>query len=76
MPLLGINPSDVKFVSGAMNPSLPRTPGRDFAGIVVSEGVLKNRRLGKAPQRIRSTNPVDVHNREGAQYAWSGLSAS
>ncbi len=31
-----INPSDVKNVSGNMeNTTLPRTPGRDFAGIVV-----------------------------------------
>ncbi|MBZ9844045.1 zinc-binding alcohol dehydrogenase family protein [Mesorhizobium sp. CA5] len=31
-----INPSDVKFVSGVFNPTLPRTPGRDFAGTVVT----------------------------------------
>jgi NADPH:quinone reductase-like Zn-dependent oxidoreductase len=31
-----INPSDVKFVSGLFNPTLPRTPGRDYAGIVVT----------------------------------------
>lgn len=32
----GINPSDVKNVSGNMlHTTLPRTPGRDFAGIVV-----------------------------------------
>jgi NADPH:quinone reductase-like Zn-dependent oxidoreductase len=31
-----INPSDVKIVAGALNGSLPRTPGRDFAGVVVS----------------------------------------
>lgn len=31
-----INPSDVKNVQGKMaSPTLPRTPGRDFAGIVV-----------------------------------------
>lgn len=30
-----INPSDVKFVSGAFTPTLPRTPGRDYTGIVV-----------------------------------------
>ncbi|MGQ4646243.1 zinc-binding dehydrogenase [Lyngbya aestuarii] len=35
----GINPSDVKNVSGNMlHTTLPRTPGRDFAGVVV-EGV-------------------------------------
>jgi NADPH2:quinone reductase len=32
-----VNPSDVKNVAGAMDwTTLPRTPGRDFAGIVVS----------------------------------------
>lgn len=31
-----INPSDVKNISGAMSQTaLPRTPGRDFAGVVV-----------------------------------------
>jgi NADPH2:quinone reductase len=32
----GINPSDVKNVTGGMhNSTLPRTPGRDFSGVVV-----------------------------------------
>jgi NADPH2:quinone reductase len=31
-----INPSDVKFVAGVFEPSLPRIPGRDFAGKVIS----------------------------------------
>ena len=31
-----INPSDVKNVAGAFKASLPRTPGRDFAGVVVA----------------------------------------
>lgn len=35
----GINPSDYKNVSGYFkNTTLPRTPGRDFAGIVVKGG--------------------------------------
>lgn len=33
-----INPSDVKNVAGLFSASLPRTPGRDFAGQVVSAG--------------------------------------
>ena len=33
-----VNPSDVKNVQGALKASLPRTPGRDFAGTVVSPG--------------------------------------
>ena len=31
-----INPSDVKSVAGVFKASLPRTPGRDFAGVVVA----------------------------------------
>jgi NADPH:quinone reductase-like Zn-dependent oxidoreductase len=35
-----INPSDVKNVAGFFHTSLPRTPGRDYAGIVVAgEGI-------------------------------------
>jgi NADPH:quinone reductase-like Zn-dependent oxidoreductase len=30
-----INPSDVKIVAGVFKTSLPRVPGRDFAGVVV-----------------------------------------
>jgi NADPH:quinone reductase len=32
----GINPSDVKAVAGQFHSPLPRTPGRDYAGIVVA----------------------------------------
>jgi NADPH:quinone reductase len=32
----GINPSDVKLVSGVFKPGLPRVPGRDFAGVAVA----------------------------------------
>ena len=31
-----INPSDVKSVAGAFHSSLPRVPGRDYAGVVVA----------------------------------------
>ena len=40
-----INPSDVKIVAGAFKPTLPRTPGRDFAGKVVKGS---QRWLGKS----------------------------
>jgi NADPH2:quinone reductase len=40
-----INPSDVKFVSGVFSPTLPRTPGRDFAGTVIAGS---DRWLGKS----------------------------
>jgi NADPH:quinone reductase len=32
----GINPSDVKAVAGQFHGPLPRTPGRDYAGVVVA----------------------------------------
>src|SRR5436305_861810 len=31
-----INPSDIKNVGGAFKTPLPRTPGRDYAGVVVA----------------------------------------
>lgn len=44
-----INPSDVKNVAGAFHTSLPRTPGRDYAGVVV-EGEGKGREVwGSGP---------------------------
>lgn len=33
-----INPSDIKNVAGLFSAALPRTPGRDYAGTVVSAG--------------------------------------
>jgi NADPH:quinone reductase-like Zn-dependent oxidoreductase len=39
-----INPSDVKIVGGVFTPSLPRIPGRDFAGMVIDGDAL----VGKA----------------------------
>jgi NADPH:quinone reductase-like Zn-dependent oxidoreductase len=32
----GVNPSDVKIVSGGFHSTLPRTVGRDYAGVVVA----------------------------------------
>ncbi|HEX4158418.1 MAG TPA: zinc-binding alcohol dehydrogenase family protein [Rhizomicrobium sp.] len=44
-----INPSDVKNVAGAFRSPLPRTPGRDYAGIVV-DGAGKGRKIwGSGP---------------------------
>jgi NADPH2:quinone reductase len=40
-----INPSDVKNVAGLFSASLPRTPGRDFAGTVVSAGAWQGREV-------------------------------
>lgn len=40
-----INPSDVKNVAGVFSASLPRTPGRDFAGKVVSAGEWQGREV-------------------------------
>jgi NADPH2:quinone reductase len=38
-----INPSDVKNVAGMFNAVLPRTPGRDFAGLVMTDGLWKGK---------------------------------
>ncbi len=44
-----INPSDVKNVAGAFKSPLPRTPGRDYAGVVV-DGAGKGREVwGSGP---------------------------
>src|SRR5438477_12583655 len=44
-----INPSDVKNVAGAFKSPLPRTPGRDYAGVVVA-GEGKGREIwGSGP---------------------------
>lgn len=40
-----INPSDVKIISGLFGGSVPRTPGRDFAGVVVEGGALAGKEV-------------------------------
>jgi NADPH:quinone reductase-like Zn-dependent oxidoreductase len=40
-----INPSDVRNVAGSFNAMLPRTPGRDFAGVVVSSGTWEGKEV-------------------------------
>jgi NADPH:quinone reductase-like Zn-dependent oxidoreductase len=40
-----INPSDVKIVSGLFGAAVPRTPGRDFAGIVIEGGELAGKEV-------------------------------
>jgi NADPH:quinone reductase-like Zn-dependent oxidoreductase len=48
-----INPSDVKNVAGAFKASLPRIPGRDFAGAVVAgDGWKGQGGLGGAEQDL------------------------
>lgn len=36
-----VNPSDVKNIAGVFNAALPRTPGRDYAGLVVGGDARK-----------------------------------
>ena len=56
----GINPSDVKNVQGVFSQTtLPRTPGRDFSGVVVSKG----RYAGK---QVWGTDPGLGMTRDGA----------
>jgi NADPH:quinone reductase-like Zn-dependent oxidoreductase len=40
-----VNPSDVKNVAGQFNASLPRIPGRDFAGVVVAGDTWKGKEV-------------------------------
>src|SRR5882757_1782702 len=40
-----INPSDVKNVAGVFGASLPRIPGRDFAGVVVAGAGWKGKEV-------------------------------
>lgn len=56
----GINPSDIKNVQGVFSQTtLPRTPGRDFSGVVVSQG----RYAGK---QVWGTGPGLGMTRDGA----------
>jgi NADPH:quinone reductase len=41
----GVNPSDVKTVAGRFHSALPRTPGRDFAGVVASAGEVAGKQV-------------------------------
>jgi NADPH2:quinone reductase len=54
-----INPSDVKIVGGAFKTSLPRIPGRDFAGVVIGGD-------GKAGMRIWGSGVGFGLTRDGA----------
>jgi NADPH:quinone reductase-like Zn-dependent oxidoreductase len=46
-----INPSDIGNVAGRFKKTtLPRTPGRDFAGVVVKGSSTKAKRSGAAPR--------------------------
>jgi NADPH2:quinone reductase len=40
-----VNPSDVKNVQGLLGATLPRVPGRDFAGTVVSSGTWSGKEV-------------------------------
>ena len=40
-----VNPSDVKNVQGLLGATLPRVPGRDFAGTVVSSGAWSGKEV-------------------------------
>ena len=47
-----VNPSDVKNVGGQMDWTvLPRTPGRDFAGVVISGRMAGSRGVGHRRRR-------------------------
>jgi NADPH:quinone reductase len=59
-----INPSDYKNVAGLFkDTTLPRTPGRDFAGIVIKGGHLEGEEVWGSPPRLGS-----VRDGSHAQY--------
>ena len=57
-----INPADIKNISGKIKDitTVPRTPGRDFAGIVVKGGMKKG-------QAVFGSGGLLGFNRDGAQ---------
>ena len=58
-----INPSDVKNVAGAFEASLPRTPGRDYAGVVVEGDGWKGKEVWGSGEGLGVT-----HDGTHAQY--------
>lgn len=64
-----INPSDVKIVSGLFGGSVPRTPGRDFAGTVVEGGA-------HAGQEVWGSGAGFGFRRDGAHADYVVLPAS
>jgi NADPH:quinone reductase len=64
-----INPSDVKNVGGLFSQTtLPRTPGRDFSGIVVSKGEREG-------EEVWGTGPGLGLTRDGAHAEYIGVPA-
>lgn len=64
-----LNPSDVKNVQGAFpRTTLPRTPGRDFSGIVVSRGDLEGK-------EVWGTGPALGMTRDGSQAQYISVPA-
>jgi len=45
-----INPSDIRIVEGLFHSPLPRTPGRDYAGVVVGGAAQIDRKFARDPQ--------------------------
>ena len=62
-----INPSDVKNVAGAFKASLPRIPGRDFAGVVVAGDGWKGKEVwgsGAGFWRLARWHPRAIYRRQ------------
>jgi NADPH:quinone reductase len=65
----GINPSDVKNVAGHFKSSLPRVPGRDYAGTVIAGG-------GREGEEVWGSGPQFGVARDGADAEYILLSSS
>jgi NADPH:quinone reductase len=65
----GINPSDVKNVSGHFKAPLPRVPGRDYAGVIVSGD-------GRAGEEVWGSGPGFGVARDGVHAQFVAMPSS
>jgi NADPH:quinone reductase-like Zn-dependent oxidoreductase len=65
-----INPSDVKNVAGVFKASLPRIPGRDFAGVVVAGDGWKGKEVWAAERDSAFGAMARMHNISSS--VWTG----
>ncbi len=66
---IGVNPSDVKNLSGHFGTSLPRIPGRDYAGIIVAGA-------GREGEEVWGSGPGFGVDRDGAFVEYLRLPSS
>jgi NADPH:quinone reductase len=65
----GVNPSDVKAVAGRFKSALPRTPGRDFAGVVMSGSAEIGKQVWGSGAGLELAGTAVMRNTRGCQLA-------